>query len=53
MRFISIADNGVIDFTSKDIAPEQLSDSAPQTTRKAQIKRLVYFIHNVFNEKRN
>ena len=38
MRFISIADNGVIDFTSKDIAPEQLSDSAPQTTRKAQIK---------------
>lgn len=51
MRFISIADNGVIDFISKDILPDQSSDSPPQAKRKVEIKKLMYFIHNVFNKK--
>ena len=51
MKFVSIADNSVIDFRSKDIEPDQSSDSAPQTKRKLEIKKLMYFIHNVFNEK--
>ncbi len=51
MRFISIADNGVIDFMYKDILPEQSSDSVPQTKRKMEIKKLIYFFHNIFNEK--
>lgn len=51
LRFVSIADNGVIDFISEDILPDQSSDSAPQAKRKVEIKKLIYFIHNVFNEK--
>lgn len=51
MKFVSIADNGVIDFESKDILPDQSSDSFPQTKRKVEIKKLMYFIHNVFNKK--
>lgn len=52
MKFVSIADNGVIDFISKDIPPDQSNDSTPQTKRKVEIKRLMYFIHNLFNEKK-
>ena len=52
MKFVSIADNGVIDFISEDIPPDQSNDSAPQTKRKVEIKKLIYFIHNVFNEKK-
>ncbi len=52
MRFVSLADNGIMDFTSEDILPDQSSDSVPQAKRKSEIKKLMYFIHNVFNEKK-
>lgn len=51
LRFVSIADNGVIDFTSKEIPPDQSSDSPTPAKRKVEIKKLMYFIHNVFNKK--
>ncbi|MCX5726977.1 MAG: ATP-binding protein [Candidatus Saganbacteria bacterium] len=52
MRFVSIADNGVIDFISQDILPDQSGDTLPQAKRKVEIKKLMYFIHNIFNEKK-
>ncbi|MFA5778798.1 MAG: ATP-binding protein [Elusimicrobiota bacterium] len=53
MEFVSIADNGVKDFSIKsiDIPPEQLNESNPQKKKKELVKKLVYFIRNVFNEK--
>ncbi len=51
LRFVSIADNGVIDFISNDIPPDQSSDSPTPAKRKVEIKKLMYFIHNVFNKK--
>jgi hypothetical protein len=52
MKFVSIADNGVVGLESKDIASEQLITAVPQPRRKTTAEKLMYFIHNVFNEKR-
>ena len=52
MKFVSIADNGVIDFTATDILPEQPGDNSPQVRKISEIKKLMYFIHNIFNEKK-
>ena len=53
MKFVSIADNGVKDFrmTSTDIPQEQSSEGTPQKKKKETVKKIVHFIHNVFNEK--
>jgi AAA15 family ATPase/GTPase len=54
LKFVSIADNGVKDFQIKsiDIPPESSGGNISQKKQTGTIKKLVYFIRNIFNEKK-